>query len=313
MTTTRDPIGDVGRLIPLRHGRHEAVATDLGAGLREYTVDRRAVLDGCPDEEPCTAGRGHVLIPWPNRVAGASYTFDGVEHRLNVTEPKTGAANHGLTRRRQWEVVEQSPDRVVFAYHLAPAPGYPFQLRCEVHYQLDDAGLRSRIAATNTGDKACPYAAGAHPYLTAGTTMIDELTVQVPATQYYVTDERGTPLSREPVDGTPYDLRTPTQLGDRRIDHAFTGLTHDTDGRVRVRLQAPDGTTVTLWGDAACDYLQLYTGDKLPEPERRRRGLAVEPMTAAPNAFNSGDGLRVLQPDETAVLEWGIETSTPRS
>jgi aldose 1-epimerase len=299
----------IGQLIQLRHGRHEALVTDLGATIRTYTVDGRPVLDGCLDGQPCTAGRGHVLLPWPNRIAGARYTFDGMEHRLEVTEPKTGAAIHGLTRRQRWDVVEEVSNRVRLGYQLRPAPGYPFPLSCEVAYQLDDTGLRVRIAATNTGDRPCPYAAGAHPYLTAGTPTIDDLTVQLPASHYYPTDERSTPLPREPVDGTRYDLRTPTRLGDRRIDHAYTGLARDPDGMARVHLQAPDGTAVTLWADSAHDYLQLYTGDTVPEVERRRGGLAVEPMTAAPNAFNNGEGLHVLRPGETAVAEWGI-TST---
>ena len=51
----------------------------------------------------------------------------------------------------------------------------------------------------------------------------------------------------------------------------------------------------------------VFTGDALPEPERRRQGLAVEPMTCAPNAFNSGDGLLTLAPGETFRGQWGIE------
>jgi aldose 1-epimerase len=34
--------------------------------------------------------------------------------------------------------------------------------------------------------------------------------------------------------------------------------------------------------------------------------LAIEPMTCAPDAFNSGDGLRVLQPGQTFSAAWGI-------
>jgi aldose 1-epimerase len=53
-------------------------------------------------------------------------------------------------------------------------------------------------------------------------------------------------------------------------------------------------------------YLMLYTGDTLHRAEERRRGLAVEPMTCAPNAFQSGDGLRMLAPGETFSATWGI-------
>jgi aldose 1-epimerase len=55
----------------------------------------------------------------------------------------------------------------------------------------------------------------------------------------------------------------------------------------------------------------VFTGDTL-DPARRRRGLAVEPMTCAPNAFVSGDGLRVLEPEETWTTIWGIAADPGR-
>ena len=53
----------------------------------------------------------------------------------------------------------------------------------------------------------------------------------------------------------------------------------------------------------------LFTGDTLPEPARRRRGLAAEPMTCAPDALNSGEDLVVLAPGESTSATWGL---TPR-
>ena len=42
----------------------------------------------------------------------------------------------------------------------------------------------------------------------------------------------------------------------------------------------------------------------------RRGGLAIEPYTCAPNAFNNGYGLRVLQPGELFASAWSILLST---
>jgi aldose 1-epimerase len=50
----------------------------------------------------------------------------------------------------------------------------------------------------------------------------------------------------------------------------------------------------------------VFSGDTLA-PERRRQGLAIEPMTCPPNAFRSGRDLIVLRPGEATVLEWGVE------
>jgi aldose 1-epimerase len=55
--------------------------------------------------------------------------------------------------------------------------------------------------------------------------------------------------------------------------------------------------------------LQVFTGDSLPAGSRRTSGIAVEPMTCAPDAFNSGDGLLVLEPGQQFTASWGI---TPR-
>jgi aldose 1-epimerase len=53
-------------------------------------------------------------------------------------------------------------------------------------------------------------------------------------------------------------------------------------------------------------FVQVFTGDTLPDPAARRRGVAIEPMTCAPNAFNSGEGLRVLAPGETWSGRWWL-------
>lgn len=51
--------------------------------------------------------------------------------------------------------------------------------------------------------------------------------------------------------------------------------------------------------------MQVHTGDR-PEPEYHRAGLAVEPMTCPPDAFNSGTDLVVLQPGASHTLAWTI-------
>ena len=61
--------------------------------------------------------------------------------------------------------------------------------------------------------------------------------------------------------------------------------------------------TTTLWADERYPYLMIFTGDGLPDVERR--SIAVEPMTCAPNAFRSGEGLVRLDPGETPRGELG--------
>ena len=76
-----------------------------------------------------------------------------------------------------------------------------------------------------------------------------------------------------------------------------------------MRLEGPE-SSVTLWMDEAFGYLMVFTGDTLP-PALRRRGLAVEPMTCAAGAFNSGEGLRVITPRHRFVGRWGVTGAPP--
>ena len=90
------------------------------------------------------------------------------------------------------------------------------------------------------------------------------------------------------------------------LDHAFTDLERDEDGRARVELRDPDaGDELTLWVDETHPYVMVFTGDPLPDVNRR--SLAVEPMTCPPNAFRSGEGLIRLEPGQSFTSSWGID------
>jgi aldose 1-epimerase len=295
-----------GMQFALQLGDSSAVVTEVGAGLRSYRVDGVELLDGFPADEMCSGARGQSFVPWPNRIADGRYVFRDVEYQLPLTEPSAHNAIHGLTRWSTWHLVHSNGHSVTFQHVQHPQPGYPFQLRSQIGYRLGARGLAVETRTTNVGTTACPYATGAHPYLSLGVDSIDDLTVELPAACYYPTDDRGIPCSREPVDGTPFDLRTPTRLGDRVLDHAFTQLATDPDGGTSVTVRSPSGEGLQLWMDAAYRYVELFTGDSLPDPARRRRGLGVEPMTAAPNAFATGDGPTVLEPGETHTATWEL-------
>jgi aldose 1-epimerase len=293
----------------LRHGDQRVAITEVGAGLRTYTVGSRPIIDGYDDTEMCTGARGHSLIPWPNRIKSGQYFWKGITQQLDVTEPKIGGAIHGLTRWSSWTLLGREDHQASFGYTLHACPGWPWVLECRIDYSLNDSGLTVRTSATNVGTEACPWGSGAHPYLTVDTPMIDQAFAKVPGSVYLPVDDDGIPTGRESVWGTHYDLRSETEIGARKIDVTYTDLHRDNDGRARVRLSLPGGPAVSLWVDEAYPYLEIFTGDALPQPGRRRTGLGVEPMTCAPNAFNSGDGLIVLQPRETHTACWGIEPS----
>jgi aldose 1-epimerase len=294
-----------GRQFELTCGEQRAVVVEVGGGLRAYSVGARDLLDRYELDEMCTAGRGQVLIPWPNRLHDGRYEFEGRRHQLALTAPERHNAIHGLVRWAAWTPRDLAPDRVVMEHLLRPQPGYPFALGLSVAYVLSGEGLRVRTTATNVGAEPCPFGSGSHPYLTAGTELVDEAILCAPARAVLLLDARGSPSGLEPIEDTDYDFRRPRPIRATRLDHCFTELERDDDGLARIELLHPrDGTGVTLWADAAYRYLMLFTGDPLPEVARR--SVAVEPMTCPPNAFRTGEALIALEPGASWTGEWGI-------
>jgi aldose 1-epimerase len=298
-----------GAQYEIADGEQRATIVEVGGGVREYAVAGRAVLDPYPLDAACDGAHGAPLIPWPNRLADGRYEFDEVEYQVALTEPTKHNAIHGFLRWRNWELGEHERERVVMRTTLHPLEGYPFTLEISVAYELGERGLDVTISAVNVGDRACPFASGQHPYLSPGEGLIDECTLELDARTRIVTDEeRQLPTGLEAVAGTRFDFRSPRRLGDQRLDFAFTDLGRDDEGRAWVRLAGPDSRRAELWVDEHHPIVELYTGDTLSEP-RRRRGLGSEPMTCPPNAFQTGEGLARLEPGESLTRRWGARLS----
>ena len=257
------------------------VVVEVGAGLRSYFADDRAVVDGYEADELASSGRGQLLIPWPNRIEDGNYEFEGVRQQLPLDEPERQNAIHGLVR---WSALADRGTRVwpaALEHLLHPRPGYLFSLALRVEYTLSDEGLTVRTEATNLGNETAPYGgARAHPYLAVGAGRIDAAELRVPARTVLEANERGIPGRLQPSWRAPHlDFRVPRAIGAAKLDHAFTDLERGSDGLARVELTA-DGRQVTLWADESYPYLMVFTGDTLPDGGRRSAGRRADDLRA---------------------------------
>ena len=139
---------------------------------------------------------------------------------------------------------------------------------------------------------------------------MDDCELQVEATHWLPTDDRGIPSGPpQDVAGTPFDFGAPRLIGDTQLDHALTGLRRDEAGLAWAQLTGGQ-VKLGLWAGPGYDWLQVFTGDALAPP-LRRRALAIEPMTCPANAFVSGDGLLTLAPGDSVTHTWGIAVLQP--
>lgn len=306
------PVNASGEQIELASGDVRLTVVTAGGGMRTLTRGDWHVLDGYGIDELPPGAAGQPLIPWPNRIAGGRYEFQGASYQLPITEPDKGNAVHGFARWMTWDVERADGQNAALNLLLYPRAGYPFALYVEIEYRVSLSGVDVVTTARNVGHSPLPFASGFHPYICVGSRSIDSNRLEIPAQKWVRTDERQIPVGRENVEGTSFDFRTAREIGSIKLDTAFTDLRRDDDGMARVRLSTADGSrSVAVRMDATHTHVMAYTGDVLADPARRRRAIAIEPMTAPPNAFQSGDGLRVLQPGETFTSEWGIELAEP--
>jgi aldose 1-epimerase len=302
ITETSAPSGEQHHI---GHGRHHAVVTEVGATLRSYTVDGVPVVDGFEATEMCDSGRGQVLAPWPNRLGDGSYVFEGCAAQAALDEPDRHNAIHGLVRWVPWQVLSSAQNVVALGCTVAPQPGYPWHVSLLVEYRLGRSGLSVVARVTNYHHSAAPFGIGFHPYL-ATSASIDSASLVVPARRRLVADDRGLPTGVQQVAGTEFDFTSRRWVGETQLDTAFTDLVRDSDGMARVELDEPSGGRgATLWMDEHFSYVMVFTGDTL-DPERRRRSVAVEPMTCPPDALRSGRDVVRLEPGASWSGRWGI-------
>lgn len=308
----RAPTGEQFELTLSAGGwRSRAIITEVAAALRVLEVDGIEVVDAHPENAVPPYGSGIILAPWPNRIRDGIWLLDGEPQQLDLTEPDLGNAIHGLLRTRPYRVAARSDEAITLEATIYPQHGYPFIVDTRVHYELRVDGIVVTHELRNASDATAPVAVGAHPFVRVGDVPIGELTITLAAATRFVTDDRLNPVGEEPVDGTVFDLRAGGVVGALDLDTAFGGVQHSEDGIARHRLTAPDGRFTEVWQGPDFGFVQAFTPHTYPrptadDPRRLGQAVAIEPMTAPPNAFNSGLGVRWLAPGERWSGSWGI-------
>ena len=298
------PIEPTGTQYTITRGNASATIAQVAAALRKFTVGGVELVQSYPDGMLTPFASGIILMPWPNRVADGVWTLNGATQQLDITEPARHTALHGLLRYVGYDLIEHTESSVTLGATVFPQHGYPFHLETSVTYELVDGGLSVTHDVRNLSTAAAPVSSGAHPFLTIGDVPAEELVLTVHASTHFDVDDRLLPLGELPVDGTKYDLRQGVRLGGLELDTAFGGVI-TVDG-VAASLRAPDGREVQLVQDEDHPYVQVFTTPIYPSVDGPRLAAAIEPMTAAPDALNSGLGLAWVEGGSTWNAGWGI-------
>ncbi|HAS31066.1 MAG: aldose epimerase [Microbacterium sp.] len=295
----------LGEQFVLDDGAVRVEVSALAAVLREVRVRGIRITETVDPSGLPPKGCGIVLSPWPNRVADARWQLNGATQQLDVTDVARGGAIHGLLRNTAYTLRERTDRSLTLAAMIHPQHGWPLLLESWVTYALDGDGVAVTHGVRNHADAPAPWAVGAHPYFRVGEVSTDELMLRVDAGVRLELDERLNPVAERDVIAGEFDLRGGRSLHGADLNVAYGRLANrDTRGTI-ARLEAPDGAATEVWADPEFGWLQVFTPADFPGADGVGRAVALEPMSAPPNALNSGIDLIWLAPGETRELTWG--------
>lgn len=291
------------------------ISLDYGANLcslclRTPNDQLIEVIDGyrTPDEWTTHSGyKSSKLLPFPNRIKDGNYVFRGKTYQLPINRPKENHAIHGFFYNQKsclirHENIDEEMVVEIESHYKGDIAGFPFPFSTVCIYRLRSHQLScTTIVLNESTDTAMPLGDGWHPYFQLGNnTIINDCYLQLPMSQQYLLDDRKLPTG-ETIENPFFQILH--RIGEQQLDNTFGIIKPAQSNEVRTILQAPDKTFKLLIsqqiGEKAYNFLQVYTPP-------HRHSIAIEPMTCAPNAFNNGIGLIVLEPKQKYVAQYSV-------
>ncbi|MEP7279007.1 MAG: aldose 1-epimerase [Bacteroidota bacterium] len=277
------------------------ILPEYGAMLHAFIIDTangsQNIIDNYSSAEEikkelATSFKSSKLSPFACRIPGGRYQYEGQEFELE-NKFTDGTAIHGLLYNKVFKKTESFSDEqkacVAFTYQYKEEDnGYPFYYSCGIRYTLlPQQTLQVQTTIINLDDLPIPMTDGWHPYFSLGGKVNDWLLYFGADTMVEFNDKL-VPTGKL----LRYDVfNTARAVGDTQLDNCF--LLNGREGYPACTLRnEAAGLQVNLFPDASYPYLQIY----IPP---HRKSIAIENLSAAPNAFNNNMGLLMMQPRHT--------------
>jgi len=308
-----DRFHDIEKLMLINKdtGEYLSVIPSVGGNIQELVLRKGSVfysiiagdkqadsLKGISEN----AYRGAKLSPFPNRIDKGNYTFSSNVYSINKNDSGIHAL-HGFIWNKSFEVIikeaSQSFALLVLEYKYQNNDvGYPFQYVIRIEYKLDYDGFSCLTEIENRSDGSIPIGDGWHPYFRFGK-KINELKLMLPSTKCIETSTDLIPTGKY----IEYNrFVTASYIGDTVLDNCFE--LDPVDGVIETVLtDAENDVHIVLWQETNAkgyNYVHIYTPTD-------RESIAIEPSSCGPDAFNNGNGLIILEPNERIHFTFGID------
>ena len=256
-----------------------------GGGIRELVLENESLIKPSTDGFK-THGGIAILAPFANRIRSGNYSFMGRDYVLPVNSE--GNAIHGFAKDSTF-----SPAKVEDSYCRIrtdmTGAGYPWTIRLEVTYEIMKDRFKCSAVAKNRSSSPAPFQIGFHPYFTFSDYW--SLSSDLPGALLEYKDRFFPDGSSMVID--PFLLESASA---GNLDNTFmhSGALTFTTERRKVLIDRKN-----------FNYLVLYNG-----PYSEGISVAVEPMSAPPDAFNNEIGLVTIMPGSSFRASFSIRIRT---
>lgn len=276
----------------IQRGDSKATINPVGSALVSLVLKGKELIP--KTQEPSHTYHGVTLAPWPNRIAAGRYSFRGANYQLAINEP-FGNALHGFSFTKEASLRQQSPDSLTLVHRLDPVAGYPFSIEVALEFRITDDSLEVRTSAKNLGAESCPVGLGTHPFFVFD----EQSTLEVFAKTAAVHGTDMMPVSYLPAAEIGFGAANPRLINQLPLDVQFSDI-----AEVCAVLRTATHDFEVFQSGA--NWLMVYTTEQFNWADGRTKAVAIEPQTCAADAFNSGQGLKILEPGENFEYRWGV-------
>ena len=289
-----------------KNGLLKATVIDIGAALVAMKLDDIELVQTYDLDKPVPLCAGVVMSPWSNRIDGGQWKYGGKTRQFAINIVDQNNSNHGLLLDYAYSVVSQTESAITLAATIVATEAYPFDVDTTVTYALTEDGLTVTHTAVNRSADDAPYGVGGHPYFKFSKVDSEDLFLRSEAATISVVNERQIPIGTMPTLGSEFDLRAGVRIQDHFYDQNFTDLARDEKGLAHTYLLSKAGEGLDIWQDANFKHVVIFSPGFFPGPDGLVHTAAIEPSTAAPNAFNTSKDLIWLKTGVEFSGSWGV-------
>jgi aldose 1-epimerase len=276
----------------------EAEIYSFGGLLNSYSVSVNNnlfnIIDGFESVEDAvnnitSAFKSAKLSPFVCRMNHGKYQLNEQTYQVEKFYLPPHAI-HGIIYDAVFSIVSTNADEnnaeVVLQYQYNGSDkGYPFAYSMEITWRLEkNQQLMVTTKVQHNNNNAIPFADGWHPYFNLGKDGIDHCTIQFSSQHMLQFDDTLIPTGFIIED---VRFENETSLQNVQLDNCFL-LNNE---KIANCILKNKQIQLTITPDNSYPYLQIYTPP-------HRQSIAIENLSAAPDAFNNKIGLLMIEPNK---------------